>query len=296
MDFRLKVFQSVARNQSFTRAAKELKISQPAITKHIQELESMYKVRLFERTNGTQIRITSEGELLLAHADRIVEAFRQLEYEMNLLTARFTGELRVGASTTISQYILPPILAAFLKKFPELKLTVLSGNSLQIEKALLDKRIDLGIVEGQSRHSNLRYMPYLKDVLVAITSTKSTLAQYDEISLDELKHMPLVIRENGSGTLEVLESELLKHHLKLSDMSILMQLGSTESIKLFLDNCDSVGIVSVRSVNKDLFNGRFKVIEIRDFDIYRTFQFIELQGKSSGVAEDFIRFARRQTY
>ncbi len=296
MDFRLKVFQSVARNQSFTRAAKELKISQPAITKHIQELESMYKVRLFERTNGTQIRITSEGELLLAHADRIVEAFRQLEYEMNLLTARFTGELRVGASTTISQYILPPILAAFLKKFPELKLTVLSGNSLQIEKALLDKRIDLGIVEGQSRHSNLRYTPYLKDVLVAITSTKSTLAQYDEISLDELKHMPLVIRENGSGTLEVLESELLKHHLKLSDMSILMQLGSTESIKLFLDNCDSVGIVSVRSVNKDLFNGRFKVIEISDFGIYRTFQFIELQGKSGGVAEDFIRFARRQTY
>lgn len=296
MDFRLKVFQSVARNQSFTRAAKELNISQPAITKHIQELESMYKVRLFERANGTQIRITGEGELLLAHADRIVEAFRQMEYEMNLLTARFTGELRVGASTTISQYILPPILAAFLKKIPELKLTVLSGNSLQIEKALLDKRIDLGIVEGQSRHSNLRYTPYLKDVLVAVTSTKSTLAQYDEIGLDELKRIPLVIRENGSGTLEVFEAELQKHHLKLSDMSILMQLGSTESIKLFLDNCDSVGIVSVRSVNKDLFNNRFKVIEIRGFDIYRTFQFIELQGKSGGVAEDFIRFARRQTY
>ncbi len=296
MDFRLKVFQSVARNQSFTRAAKELNISQPAITKHIQELESMYKVRLFERTNGTQIRITSEGELLLAHADRIVEAFRQLEYEMNLLTARFTGELRVGASTTISQYILPPILAAFLKKFPELKLTVLSGNSLQIEKALLDKRIDLGIVEGQSRHPNLRYTPYLKDVLVAITSTKSTLAQYDEIGLDELKHLPLVVRENGSGTLEVFEAELQKHHLKLSNMSVLMQLGSTESIKLFLDNCDSVGIVSVRSVNKDLYNGRFKVIEIKDFDIYRTFQFIEPQGKSGGVVDDFIRFARRQTY
>jgi Transcriptional regulator len=295
MDFRLKVFQSVARNQSFSRAAKEMQISQPAVTKHIQELESQYKVRLFERTNGTQIRITSEGELLLSHADRIVEAFRQLDYEMNLLTARFTGELRIGASSTIAQYVIPPVLAAFLKKFPELKLTVLSGNTAQIEKALLDKKIDLGIIEGQSRNPNLRYSLYMKDVLVAITSVKSILAQHDEITLDELKRMPLVLREHGSGTLEVFDEELKKHHLKLSDMSVLMQLGSTESIKLFLENSDSIGIVSIRSVNKDIFNGRFKVIEIKDLDIFRTFQFIELQGKSGGVVEDFIRFVRRQS-
>jgi len=294
MDFRLKVFQSVARNQSFSRAAKEMQISQPAVTKHIQELESLYKVRLFERTNGTQIRITPEGELLLSHADRIVEAFRQLDYEMNLLTARFTGELRIGASSTISQYILPPVLASFLKKFPELKLTVLSGNTAQIEKALLDKKIDVGIIEGQSRNPNLRYSQYMKDVLVVVTSVKSILAQYDEITVEELRRMPLVLREHGSGTLEVFEEELKKHHLKLSDMSVMMQLGSTESIKLFLENSDSLGIVSIRSVNKDIFNGRFKVIEIKDLDIYRTFQFIELQGKSGGAVEDFIRFVRRQ--
>lgn len=294
MDFRLKVFQSVARNQSFSRAAKEMQISQPAVTKHIQELESLYKVRLFERTNGTQIRITSEGELLLSHADRIVEAFRQLDYEMNLLTARFTGELRIGASSTISQYVLPPVLASFLKKFPELKLTVLSGNTAQVEKALLEKRIDVGIIEGQSRNPNLRYSLYMKDVLVAITSIKSILAQYDEITLDELRRMPLVLRENGSGTLEVFEEELKKHHLKLSDMSVMMQLGSTESIKLFLENSDCLGVVSIRSVSKDIYNGRFKVVEIKDLDIYRTFQFIELQGKSGGVVEDFIRYVRRQ--
>lgn len=294
MDFRLKVFQSVARNQSFSRAAKEMQISQPAVTKHIQELESLYKVRLFERTNGTQIRITSEGELLLSHADRIVEAFRQLDYEMNLLTARFTGELRIGASSTISQYVLPPVLASFLKKFPELKLTVLSGNTAQVEKALLEKRIDVGIIEGQSRNPNLRYSLYMKDVLVAITSVKSILAQYDEITLDELRRMPLVLRENGSGTLEVFEEELKKHHLKLSDMSVMMQLGSTESIKLFLENSDCLGVVSIRSVSKDIYNGRFKVVEIKDLDIYRTFQFIELQGKSGGVVEDFIRYVRRQ--
>lgn len=294
MDFRLKVFQSVARNQSFSRAAKEMQISQPAVTKHIQELESLYKVRLFERTNGTQIRITSEGELLLSHADRIVEAFRQLDYEMNLLTARFTGELRIGASSTISQYVLPPVLASFLKKFPELKLTVLSGNTAQVEKALLEKRIDVGIIEGQSRNPNLRYSLYMKDVLVAITSVKSILAQYDEISIEELRRMPLVLRENGSGTLDVFEQELKKHHLKLSDMSVMMQLGSTESIKLFLENSDCLGVVSIRSVSKDIYNGRFKVVEIKDLDIYRTFQFIELQGKSGGVVEDFIRYVRRQ--
>jgi DNA-binding transcriptional LysR family regulator len=291
MDFRLKVFESVANNKSFTRAAEELHISQPAISKHIQELESLYKVCLFERTAGANVQITKEGELLLLHARSILDAYRQMEYEMNLLTGNFTGELRIGASTTISQYVLPPILASFLKKFPQIKLTVISGNSQQIEKALLSKKIDLGLVEGLGKQPNIKYSLFMKDELLAITSTKSSFAGLEEIDLNQLKNMPLVIRENGSGTLEVIISELKRHRLNLSDLTIIMQLGSTESIKLFLEKTDSLGIVSIRSVSKDIYNGRFKVIDITDAEFLRLFQFIELQGKSGGIEEDFMRFA-----
>lgn len=109
-DFRLRVFSSVAKNLSFTKASQELFISQPAITKHIQELETMYQTRLFERM-GNKILLTDAGRLLLEHCEKILEDYGRLEYEMNLLRNEHTGELRLGASTTIAQYVLPPLLA-----------------------------------------------------------------------------------------------------------------------------------------------------------------------------------------
>lgn len=116
MDFRLKVFHSVATNLSFTKASKELFISQPAISKHIHELEVQYKTPLFDRV-GSRIGLTHAGELLLSHTKQLLAAYRQMDFEMNLLTDNFAGELRLGASTTISQYVLPPILASFIRSF-----------------------------------------------------------------------------------------------------------------------------------------------------------------------------------
>ena len=149
-DFRLKVFRSVAKNLSFTKASQELFVSQPAITKHIQELESAYQTRLFDR-QGNKISLTESGKLLLEHCDRILEDYKRLEYEMHLLNNEYTGELRLGASTTIAQYVLPPLLARFIKKFPQVNLSLMNGNSREVETALQEHRIDLGLVEGVHR-------------------------------------------------------------------------------------------------------------------------------------------------
>ena len=146
-DFRLKVFHSVARNLSFTKASQELFISQPAITKHIQELESTYQTRLFDRQGG-KISLTESGQLLLEHCERILEEYRKLEYEMHLLHNQYTGELRLGASTTIAQYVLPPMLGTFISKFPQVELSLLNGNTREMEAALQEHRIDLALVEG----------------------------------------------------------------------------------------------------------------------------------------------------
>ena len=108
-DFRLKVFQSVAKNLSFTKASQELFVSQPAITKHIQELETYYQARLFER-QGSKISLTVAGELLLKHSEKILDDYKRLEYEMHLLHNEYIGELKLGASTTIAQYVLPPLM------------------------------------------------------------------------------------------------------------------------------------------------------------------------------------------
>lgn len=289
-NFRLKVFLSVARNLSFTKASQELFITQPAITKHIHELESLYKIRLFERL-GNKITLTPAGELLQEHSERILDDYKRLDYEMHLLHNECSGELRLGASTTISQYVLPPFLARFIEKFPQVSLSLLNGNSRDVENALQEHRIDLGMVEGIIRLPNLKYTTFLEDELVAVVHTRSKLAKLDEITVDELRKIPLVLRERGSGTLDVLETSLQLHNIKLSDLNVRMYLGSTESIKLFLENTDCMGVVSVRSIARELAAGLFKVVEIKDLEVQREFSFARLQGEESGLSQVFIQFA-----
>lgn len=127
-DFRLRVFITAAKTLNFTKCAEQLYISQPAVSKHIGELESRYKVQLFERS-GSRLALTEAGRVMLEHAERIADGYRRLQYEMDLFTDRLGGELKVGASTTIAQYVLPQVLARFTARFPEVKVSLASGNS-----------------------------------------------------------------------------------------------------------------------------------------------------------------------
>lgn len=291
MDYRLNVFVSVARNRSFTKASRELFISQPAITKHIQELEVQYKTPLFERSRN-QVSLTQAGELLMSHATDILQKYKQLDFEMNMLTDHLSGQLHVGASTTIAQYVLPPVLASFIRKFPDIRVSLMNGNSGEIEQALTEGKISLGLVEGNARRPGLHYESFIKDELAVVTRTGNKHVRQDEISVEQFCMHPLVLRENGSGTLDVLESALLRHHVRLSSLNICVQLGSTESIKLFLQNSDCLGVVSVRAVREELTSGKLKVVDVRDLTMPRVFSFVLKQGQNGGLEERFIRFAR----
>ncbi len=288
-DFRLKVFYSVAKHLSFTQASKELYISQPAITKHIRELESLYGVRLFDRL-GNKISLTDAGKLMLEHCEQILAAYRRLEYDMNLLKNEWTGDLRLGASTTISQYVLPPILARFTEKYPKVNVTLMDTNSRNIEQALQNHDIDLGLVEGVFRLPSLKYEPFLHDELVPVVGTQSKLAKKNEIGLDELQQLPLVLRERGSGTLDAIEMAFDEVGLKLSSMNVRLYLGGTESIKSFLRCSDSLGIVSLQAVAPELRRGDFKIIDIKGMQIKRHFCFVHLQGQEEPSSINFMRF------
>ena len=257
---------------------------------HIQELEAAYQTRLFDR-QGSRISLTEAGKLLLEHCERILEDYKRLEYEMHLLHNEYTGGLKLGASTTVAQYVLPPLLASFIGKFPHVNLSLLNGNSREIEAALQEHRIDLGFVEGVFRLPNIKYTTFLKDELVAVVRTGSKLAIGEEITPEELLHLPLVLRERGSGTLDVFERALQQHNIKLSSLQVLMYLGSTESIKLFLEHTDCLGIVSIRSITRELYSGQLRVVEIKDMPMLRDFSFAQPQGQESGLAQVFMQFA-----
>ena len=289
-DFRLKVFHAVAMQLSFTKAAAELYITQPAVTKNIQELETELDQRLFER-KGNQVRLTHAGQILLDHTEKILKIYQDIEFDLGVLKQKFSGQLNLGASTTIAQYILPAMLAKFYLRFPQIKLTLLNDNTTNIEAALENHKIELGLVEGRTKSRTMKYVPFLKDELVAVVHSKSKLAKHTAMDLEQFKKTPLVFRERGSGTLEVIEHELGKHKIKLSDLDVVMHLGSTESIKSFLANSNCMGFVSIRAIENDIARGEFKIVEIKNLHIERTFEFVYQQGKSDGLADLFINFA-----
>jgi len=288
MDFRLKVFYTVALRLNFTKAATELYISQPAVSKHIQELEETYKTKLFER-NGSKIALTPAGEILLKHTKNIFEIYREIDFDMSSFINERQGLLRLGASTTISQYIISPVLARFHQKQQDIKVNLLNGNTEQIENALINKEIEIGIVEGQSKNQSIKYIPFLKDELVLVCSTKNPLVKQNEISLEDLKAMKFITRERGSGTLEVIEYALKQVDVKIADLQIEMQLGSTESIKSYLLNSDCFAFMSIHAVDKELKNNELIVLDVENLSIERYFYIITLLGKSDSLSELFIQ-------
>ncbi|RFM35700.1 LysR substrate-binding domain-containing protein [Chitinophaga silvisoli] len=293
LDFRLKVFYTVARRLSFTKAAEELFISQPAVTKHIHELEQQLGMALFERI-GNRIKITRAGQIMLRHADDIFTSYRNLEYEINQLKHEQGGLLALGASTTIAQYFIPPLLAQFNQRYPEVAASLISGNTEQVEQALFDKSIQLGLIEGRSKNPVLKYVEIAKDEIALIGNVNYNYGDNNgPLSASDLKNIPLLMREHGSGTLEVINDELKRLKLKLTDLQIAMYMGSTESIKSYLHHAPCAAFLSLKAVQRELEAGEFKILPVKNFKLVRKFHFIYLQGQQDKLAQLFMRFARQ---
>lgn len=288
-DFRLKVFHTVATRLSFTKAAEELFITQPAVTKHIHEIEHYFKVKLFER-NGRKVKLTAAGQTLLRHTSELFALYRNLEFEMHTQADKKAGRLRVGASTTVAQYVLPPVLASFHQKFPEIRLTLITDNTEQIEQALQQHQVDLGIIEGRAKNNAFRYTPFLKDELVLVANATNPLLKRS-IKAEELLKLPLLLREPGSGTLEVIAHALKPLGIKISQLKKEMQLSNTESIKGYLQHSHCMAFLSRHSIGSELEQRTFSIIEVKGLVIQRDFNFITPHGETGALVNLFIQFA-----
>ena len=286
--FRYKVFLSVADKLSFTKAAKELYISQPAVSKHISELEKEFQLTLFRRERG-QIWLTREGEALRQKAMKLMACNKELEDEMRLLRGVVEGELRLGASSTIAHYVIAPMLARFKELVPQLGMKLFTGNSEQVTDSLVAGRVDLALVEGAKRRNDLRYKEFCKDEIVLASSVANPL---ESVGLEELKTLPLVMREQGSGTLDVIERALTEKGLGLGDLRIELGISATEAIKSYLKASPGCcALLSVTALHEELRKGELKIIDIDGLDIVRDFSFVSRQGELDTVCERFVEFA-----
>jgi DNA-binding transcriptional LysR family regulator len=289
MDFRDQVFLTVAENLNFSKAAEELFISQPAVTKHIKELESKLNITLFER-KGNRIYLTKAGKLNYEYLKKIKQQYTELEFELGRLNDAFKGILRIGASSTISQYLIPETLAAFYKRYPKIDLLLLSGNSSEIQQKLLDNEIDIALIEGSSSIQDLRYTDFLDDEIVIVTGNNSVYAKRKHLSIPDLENIPMVLRERGSGTLEVIRKSLQENNINLENLNIVIHLGSTEAIKNFLVNFDGIALISEKCISKELELKQIIKLNVTRLKIDRKFRIALRQGNPSYCAQLFMNF------
>lgn len=292
-EFRLKVFVTAARTLSFSKCAAAMNITQPAVSRHIGEIEARYGVPLFTRgTSG--VSLTKAGQLLLQHAGTLLSYYQKMDYDMDLLSQTGRGKLSIGASTTIAMYLLPQVLAAFMRRSGGTEVSMLSGNSENVEQWLRDGTVDIGFVENASRRPWLHYEHLLDDELVLVAGTGGRYSSLESVTVAEFMALPMVLREKGSGTREIIEKALSIHGFGIGDMNVVVELSSTEAIKTFVRNSDSLAVVSVIALHRELSEGSLRIVDIDGIDMPREFATVVRPGEFSGLNERFHGFVVRE--
>lgn len=294
-DFRLWVFHTVANRLSFTKAANELFITQPAVTKHIQELEKQFNNKLFVR-RGNNIVLTEAGKALLLLTQELTAIYGKIEQEMASLIDSNKGTLHIGASTTIAQYILPAFLADFCLKFSEVSIQMVTKNTEDIEEDLLSGKIDLGFIEGHTKNKQIKYIPFFKDEIALVARVDHPLALRRSVTVADLQKVNLVMREHGSGTLEVVNLALKKAGVNLTELNIDIRLDSTEAIKVYLLHSECLAFISKHAIKGAVASSLFNIVPVKGLKIERPLSIIHLHGTPSKLAALFLKFIARYNF
>lgn len=288
------IFLEVAQQLSFTKASQILFLSQSAISKHVKALEAFYKTALFER-HGNSISLTAAGQLVYDKVMAATQLKTELHEQIQQLNGSFSPvtRLAIGGSTTISLYVLPPVLSAYLRSFPNIQLQLINRNSTNIQKALLDHDIELGIVEGLPQLTTLTYTPFISDQVVAVCSPKSPLSKR-VLRVAELTDVPLALREQGSGTLAAVQEALALRGIRPADLKVLVRLGGTEALKNFVLTDTCLAFLPKRAIQNELATGVLVEVPIEELAIQRDFYFIQRKGtENNPLVNAFIRFTQR---
>ncbi|PIB29410.1 hypothetical protein BFP77_06180 [Maribacter sp. 4U21] len=289
------VFFEVATHLSFTRAANSLCISQPAVSKQVKNLESTLGIALLERKSN-KIKLTLAGKKLYNHLKKAKALQTEILTDVEIVKDefKFSGQLTIGSSTSLSIYVLPKIISKYIEKFPSINIRLINRNNDSILKALFGREIDLAITEGHSNNRQVHSEHFMDDEIIAICSAKNEYANRT-IEIEDIPKLPLVLREVGSGTLMVLEKELKKVGLKPSDLNVRIRLGGIEVLKNFLSQGTGIGFLSKMAVAKELHNQELCQVFINGLIIKRQFNLIMRRGEEPlGLVKMFIREAKSQ--
>ncbi|PWI56984.1 LysR family transcriptional regulator [Sulfoacidibacillus thermotolerans] len=275
-----KTFLAVADEQSISKAAVKLRLSQPAVSQQIKQLEVLYRTPLFLRRHRG-ISLTEAGRLLYEQATRIVS---QIEESFDLVadaTDRLAGTLTIGASMTIAEYVVPTALQRFRSVRPHVKVKLITGNTDDIGREVATGELSLGLVEAPLYDTRLIQEPFLTDELGVVMPTWHSLAHHTKISLTALQNDRLLIRESGSGTRSVFETALRLEGLSLRDFSIYLETNNPQALKALVESGYGISVMSKWAVRHEVTLRQLAFVPIESKAAKRNFLAVWHQSHST---------------
>src|SRR5688572_18186490 len=264
--YRLQVFYAVATSGSFSRAAREiLHISQPAVSKHVQALETELGVMLVQRV-GKHVRLTEAGRIVQQYAEQVLGLAQETQRALRELQGLQRGTLRLGASSTPGIYLLPPVLVAFVQRYPGITLAIEIANSQRVVEGVLARQWDLGMIGIPLEHPHLHVQPYWRDTLVLIVPPHHRLATQPAVTLADLAGETWIFREAGSASGQVVKDVLNGAHLEQEHTLVLQ---GSEGVKQAVMAGLGIAMVSRFAVTLEVQQGVLRVVPITDVQAER---------------------------
>lgn len=277
----LLVFHTIAKTGSITACSRALHISQPALSRELRELEDSFGLSLFERL-PRGMRLTGAGEVLAEYATRLFDIARSADLAMKELASACIGHLSIAASNTIGTYILPRVLARFRIDHPDVRVSLYVGNTAQVSQAVADMRYSLGFIEGPLHVEGLTATKFREDELVPVVTAWHRLADLHALGPDDLNDEPLLMRESGSGTRELIAAILDDLGVRMGPV---MEFGNTEAIKQAAIHGGGIAWLPAVSITDELANDVLIPLPSPRLTIRRPLTIVRRAAAPDGPAE-----------
>jgi len=276
---------------SFSIAADKLLITQPSVSTHIHELEKYYNTVLLDR-GREKVLPTDTGKLLYSYAKEVLHRIKKIENAMNDARNLLSGNVEIGASTVPGTYILPEVLKRFKEQYPKINISLKIRDTSIIIKEVFEKKVDFGVVGERTRKQGLVFCRLTDDTVCLIAPGSE---RREKITIEELKKMPLIFRESSSGTRMTVAETLKKKGIRVKDLNIVMELGSTEAVKQGVIEGLGISFVSERTIRNEEKQGLLRRIDVERLNIKRNFWLVKrANGNLTRVAKTLLNFLKKE--
>ncbi len=273
----LKTFHRVARTGSFTKAADELHLTQPAVSQQIKSLEVSFGITLFDRSNK-KVRLSNEGEILLAYTSRLFDLFEEIETLFDQFEGLRRGKIRLGSTAVLGTYFLPRVIGRYSKQYPGVDIDLRMGNSQMVHNWVLEGNVDIGfagMMKIQPRVSRIRIH---RELLLMVCSKDNLLAQKKSVRIADLESTPFIWREKGTQTRSLVKAWFEKNiHKKFPNKSI--ELQNLEAAKRTVIEGYGITVTPEIAVRREIHLGLLKQLHLKDFNLWFDYYVLLLKGK-----------------